>query len=94
MYRYKGSTTTHTQITVPLDRQGTHYQSQGQDKQIQDDVTPLSYICVKHCGNTYLIFPTVFHPCYNNTVSHTYTLQMHQSSTSSSLSSMIGNKRL
>ena len=37
----------HTQITVPLDRQGTDYQSQGQDKQKQDVSTPLSYTCVK-----------------------------------------------
>ena len=61
MYRHKGSTTTHAQITVPLDRQGTHYQSQGQDKQKQDGATPLSYTCVKHGGNTNLIFPTVFY---------------------------------
>ena len=68
---------THTQITVPLDRQGTHYQSQGQDKQKQDVSTPLSYTCVKHGGNTfslhYFICIIFVHPCYNTAFSYLYS---------------------
>ena len=67
----------HTQITVPLDRQGTDYQSQGQDKQKQDVSTPLSYNCVKHGGNTfslhYFICIIFVHPCYNTAFSYLYS---------------------